>query len=588
MPATLTGVSASPGIVVGPAHLLRWEVPEVRTRVIDDTEIEGELQRLGTAIDRAIERLRAVKARAAQKAGEAESAIFDVQISILEDVELRGRVESLVRQNLAAEKAFDLLMLEWREHFGRSANPMMRERVGDLIDVHIRLLSLLLDLPDHDPVALEPGSNAILVTHDLTPSLTIQLDRRAIVGIATDAGTRTSHVAILARSLGLPAVVGLIDATTRITAGERVILDGTNGVLIVRPTATELAQFADRARREEAAQVELASLATAESVMTDGVRITLRANVDLPDEATAAAASGAEGVGLMRTEFLVVGRMAMPTEDEQVDAYVKVVKAFGDHPVVIRTYDIGGDKLPIGGFPHEANPFLGWRAIRMCLDEPELFKVQLRALLRAAMHGDVRIMLPLVVSVDEVRQARRLLDEAAAELAARGVPHRSSVPLGVMIETPAAAVAADTFTKDVSFFSIGTNDLVQYVLAVDRGNAGLVSRFTPLHPAVLRLIARTVEVGDEAGLDVSVCGEMASQPLMAFALLGLGVRTLSVASSGLPAMKRLVRGVSASAAREAAQQALASDSARSATRVLRAALTKELGEDQIDGLLGLT
>ena len=588
MPATLTGVSASPGIVVGPAHLLRWEVPEVRTRVIDDTEIEGELRRLGTAIDRAIERLRAVKTRAEQKAGEAESAIFDVQISILEDVELRGRVESLVRQNLAAEKAFDLLMLEWREHFGRSANPMMRERVGDLIDVHIRLLSLLLDLPDHDPVALEPGSNAILVTHDLTPSLTIQLDRRAIVGIATDAGTRTSHVAILARSLGLPAVVGLIDATTRITAGERVILDGTNGLLIVRPTATELAQFADRARREEAAQVELASLATAESVMTDGVRITLRANVDLPDEATAAAASGAEGVGLMRTEFLVVGRMAMPTEDEQVDAYVKVVKAFGDHPVVIRTYDIGGDKLPIGGFPHEANPFLGWRAIRMCLDEPELFKVQLRALLRAAMHGDVRIMLPLVVSVDEVRQARRLLDEAAAELAARGVPHRSSVPLGVMIETPAAAVAADTFTKDVSFFSIGTNDLVQYVLAVDRGNAGLVSRFTPLHPAVLRLIARTVEVGDEAGLDVSVCGEMASQPLMAFALLGLGVRTLSVASSGLPAMKRLVRGVSSSAAREAAEQALASDSARSATRVLRAALTKELGEDQIDGLLGLT
>ena len=588
MPATLTGVSASPGIVVGPAHLLRWEVPEVRTRVIDDTEIEGELRRLGTAIDRAIERLRAVKTRAEQKAGEAESAIFDVQISILEDVELRGRVESLVWQNLAAEKAFDLLMLEWREHFGRSANPMMRERVGDLIDVHIRLLSLLLDLPDHDPVALEPGSNAILVTHDLTPSLTIQLDRRAIVGIATDAGTRTSHVAILARSLGLPAVVGLIDATTRITAGERVILDGTNGLLIVRPTATELAQFADRARREEAAQVELASLATAESVMTDGVRITLRANVDLPDEATAAAASGAEGVGLMRTEFLVVGRMAMPTEDEQVDAYVKVVKAFGDHPVVIRTYDIGGDKLPIGGFPHEANPFLGWRAIRMCLDEPELFKVQLRALLRAAMHGDVRIMLPLVVSVDEVRQARRLLDEAAAELAARGVPHRSSVPLGVMIETPAAAVAADTFTKDVSFFSIGTNDLVQYVLAVDRGNAGLVSRFTPLHPAVLRLIARTVEVGDEAGLDVSVCGEMASQPLMAFALQGLGVRTLSVASSGLPAMKRLVRGVSASAAREAAEQALASDSARSATRVLRAALTKELGEDQIDGLLGLT
>lgn len=587
MPATLVGVSASPGIVVGPAHLLRWEVPEVRTRVIDDAEIDAELERLRKAIERAIERLRMVKARAAEKAGEAESAIFDVQVTILEDVELRGRIESLVRQNLAAEKAFDLVMLEWREHFGRSTNPMMRERVGDLIDVHIRLLSLLLNLPDHDPVDLAPGSNAILVTHDLTPSLTIQLDRRAIAGIATDAGTRTSHVAILARSLGLPAVVGLIDATSRIVAGERVVLDGTNGHLIVRPTAAELTQYADRARREAAAQVELASLAGADAVMTDGVRVTLRVNVDLPDEAIAAAASGAEGVGLMRTEFLVVGRAAMPTEDEQVAAYVKVVKAFGSHPVVIRTYDIGGDKLPIGGFPHEANPFLGWRAIRMCLDEPEVFKVQLRALLRAAVHGDVRIMLPLVVSVAEVRQARFLMEEAATELAARGVPHRAEVPLGVMIETPAAAVAADTFVNDVAFFSIGTNDLVQYTLAVDRGNASLATRFTPLHPAVLRLIARTVEVGQAAKLEVSVCGEMASQPLMAYALLGLGVRTLSVGAPGIPAVKRIVRGISSKSAAAAVRAALTAETARDSTLLLRKALSREIGEELVDGLLGL-
>ncbi|HET8771708.1 MAG TPA: phosphoenolpyruvate--protein phosphotransferase [Gemmatimonadaceae bacterium] len=587
MPATLVGVSASPGIVVGPAHLLRWEVPEVKTRVIDDADVEAELDRLHRAIDRAVERLRAVKTRAAEKAGEAEAAIFDVQVSILEDVELRGRVDSLVRQNIAAEKAFDLVMLEWREHFSRSTNPMMRERVGDLMDVHIRLLSLLLNLPDHDPVDLAPGSNAILVTHDLTPSLTIQLDRRAIAGIATDAGTRTSHVAILARSLGLPAVVGLIDATSRIVAGERVVLDGTNGHLIVRPTAAELTQFADRSRRESAAQQELASLSGAEAVMTDGERVTLRANVDLPDEAAAAAASGAEGVGLMRTEFLVVGRAAMPTEDEQVAAYSKVVRAFGSHPVVIRTYDIGGDKLPIGGFPHEANPFLGWRAIRMCLDEPELFKVQLRALLRTAVLGDVRIMLPLVVSVAEVRQARFLLEEAAGELATRGVPHRDGIPLGVMIETPAAAVAADTFVNDVEFFSIGTNDLVQYTLAVDRGNASLVTRFTPLHPAVLRLIARSVEVGQAAGLEVSVCGEMASQPLMAYALLGLGVRTLSVGATGLPAVKRIVRGVNAASAAAAVREALTAETARDSMLLLRKALGRELGEDLLDGLLGL-
>ena len=587
MPTTLHGVPASPGIVVGPAHLLRWEVPEVRSRVLEDAEIEGEITRLRAAVEAAIERLRAVKTRAEENAGIAEAAIFDVQIAILQDTELRNRVETLVRQNLAAEKAFDLVMLEWREHFGRSANPMMRERVGDLMDVHIRLLSLLLDLPDHDPVGLEPGSNAILVTHDLTPSLTIQLDRRAIAGIATDAGTRTSHVAILARSLGLPAVVGLIDATAKLQSGDRVILDGTNGTLIPRPTAAVLAQFADRARRETAAQAELATLADAESVMSDGTRITLRANVDLPDEAERAAASGAEGVGLMRTEFLVVGRAAMPSEDEQEEAYAKVVKAFAGHPVIIRTYDVGGDKLPIGGFPHEPNPFLGWRAIRMCLDEPELFKVQLRALLRAAVHGDLRIMLPLVVSVEEVRQARFLLQEAASELARRRVPHRSDVPLGVMIETPAAAVSADSFVKDVAFFSVGTNDLVQYTLAVDRGNASLVTRYTPLHPAVLRLIARTVEVGRAAGLDVSVCGEMASQPLMAYALLGLGVRTLSVAAGGIPVLKRIVRGVSAAASAAAATEALATATPREAEQVLRLALSRELGEELLDGLLGL-
>lgn len=587
MPSTIHGVSASPGIVVGEAHLLFWEVPEVRARVIAEDEIEGELVRFHAAVEKAIDRLHRVKARAEEKAGAAEAAIFDVQVAILQDVELRKRVETLIRQSLSAEKAFDLVLIEWRDHFARSTNPMMRERIGDITDVHIRVLSLLLNLPDHDPVDLEPGSNAILVTHDLTPSLTIQLDRRAIVGIATDAGTRTSHVAILARSLGLPAVVGLIDATSKITSGDRLILDGTNGTLIPRPTAAVLAQFADRAQREQAAQRELASLAGAEPVMTDGTRVTLLANVDLPDEAAPAAASGAGGVGLMRTEFLVLGRTAMPSEDEQYEAYAKVLRAFGTLPVVIRTYDVGGDKLPIGGFPHEPNPFLGWRAIRMCLDEPELFKVQLRALLRAAVHGNARILLPLVVSVEEVRQARFLLQEAAAELTRRGVPFKADVPLGVMIETPAAAMSADSFVGEVQFFSIGTNDLVQYTLAVDRGNASLVTRFTPLHPAVLRLIARTVQVGHGAGLEVEVCGEMASQPLMAYALLGLGIRTLSVAAPGIPVLKRIVRGVSATGSAVAAQAALVADTPREAEQILRQALAEELGEELLGGLLGL-
>jgi phosphotransferase system enzyme I (PtsI) len=572
----LTGISASPGIVVGPVHLLRWVVPEVPQRVIDESAVPRELERLRHAFEKAVERLHSVRERAEKNAGPAEAAIFDVQVSIIEDAELRRRVEDVIRQNFSAERAFDVVMLEWREHFARSTHAMMRERVGDLMDVHIRVLSILLDLPDYDPVDLPKGANAILVTHDLTPSLTLQLDRECIVGIATDAGTRTSHVAILARSLGLPAVVGLLDATSRLSSGEKVILDATAGVLVVRPTAAELKDAAARAHLERREGEVLAKLTAEDAITADGVRIQLLVNVDLPEEAAGAATSGAEGVGLMRTEFLVVGRATMPDEEEQYQAYVNVINAFAGQPVVIRTFDVGGDKLPVGGFPHEPNPFLGWRAIRMCLDEPEIFRTQLRALLRAAVHGDVRIMLPLIVTIDEVREARALLADAARELADRGVAYRADVPLGVMIETPAAVITADTLAKEVAFFSIGTNDLVQYTLAVDRGNARLATRFTPLHPAVLRLIHRTFEVGHAHGLNVSVCGEMASEPLMAFALIGLGLRTLSVAPRSVARVKQIVRGIHASVAAEAAQSALGAGTAHAAEKILRERLSAEL------------
>jgi phosphotransferase system enzyme I (PtsI) len=464
---------------------------------------------------------------------------------------------------------------------------MMRERVGDLTDVHIRLLTVLLGLPDHDPVDVPAGANAILVTHDLTPSLTVQLDRAAIAAIATDAGTRTAHVAILARSLRLPAVVGLRDATSRLHGGETAVLDGSSGLLIVNPSPAEIATYRHRALREAQTQEELRTQAAADAVTTDGVRLTIRANVDVAEEAEDAAKSGAEGVGLMRTEFLVVGRAAMPDEEEQYQAYRAVAEAFGGKPVVIRTYDLGGDKLPVGGFPSEPNPFLGWRAIRMCIDEPELFKDQLRALLRAGMHGDIRIMLPLIVTLDEVRTARRLLGEAGSELEARGVPFKRDMPLGVMIETPAAAVAADTLVDDVAFFSIGTNDLVQYTLAVDRGNVNLATRFTPLHPAVLRLIKRTVDVGEQSSLDVTVCGEMASQPLMAFALVGLGVRVLSVNPHSVPLVKHIVRGVSAAFATEAANAAMAARTAAESERELRFRLGAAFGDAPFlrDGLM---
>lgn len=577
MLSVLRGIPASPGIVVGPVHLLRWEVPEVRHRVIEDGDIDQEIARFHAAVERARERLRHLRARTEAQAGPEEAAIFDVQLSILDDGELTKSTIALIRQNLGAEKAFDIVLLEWRQHFARSSAPMLREKVGDLTDVHIRVLSLLLDLPDHDPVDVPRGSNTILVTHDLTPSLTMQLDRECIAAIATEAGTATAHVAILARSLGLPAVVGLRQALSILHGGEVAILDGAEGTLVIAPTDHEVEEARQRVAEEEGRADVLRELAMSEPVTRDGVRLVVRANVDIPEEAEAGADSGVEGVGLMRTEFLVVGRASMPDEEEQYRAYRKVVLAFGGRTTVIRTYDVGGDKLPVGGFPHEANPFLGWRAIRMCLDESELFKVQLRALLRAAVHGDLRIMLPLVVTVDEVRETRQLISECVEELAARRVPFRDDVPLGVMIETPAAAVACDTLVRDVDFFSIGSNDLVQYMLAVDRGNANLAPRYTPFHPAVLRLMAQVQATGAAHGIDVCVCGEMASQPLAVFALLGLGLRQLSVAPRAVADVKRIIRGVRADVAADAAVAAMACSTAREAEVLLRRRLRAELG-----------
>ena len=576
MQSVLRGIPASPGIVVGPVHLLHWEVPEVKHRLIDDDAIDAEIVRVHVAFERARDRLRQLRARAEQQAGPEEAAIFDVQISILDDGELARGTEALIRQNLGAEKAFDIILLEWRQHFARHAAPMLREKVGDLMDVHIRVLSILLDLPDHDPVDVPPGAHAILVTHDLTPSLTMQLDRNCIAAIATEAGTATAHVAILARSLGLPAVVGLRNALSFLVPGQIAILDGAEGTLLIAPSEHELEEARLRVEHEAGRVGEMREIAHREAITPDGVRMVIRANVDIPEEADMAATSGADGVGLMRTEFLVVGRATMPDEEEQYKAYKKVIQAFGTRPVIIRTFDVGGDKLPVGGFPSEANPFLGWRAIRMCLDESELFKVQLRALLRAGVHGDLRIMLPLVVTVDEVRETRQLIDQAVAELAERRVPFRADVPLGVMVETPAAAIACDTLVRDVDFFSIGSNDLVQYTLAVDRGNANLAPRFTPFHPAVLRLIAQVQSTGAAHGIDVCVCGEMGSQPLAVFALMGLGIRQLSVAPRAVGEVKRVIRSVRMSAAQDAAQAALAASTAREAETLLRRRLRTEL------------
>jgi phosphoenolpyruvate-protein phosphotransferase (PTS system enzyme I) len=575
---TLLGISASPGIAIAPVRLLIWEVPVVPHAIIPDEAIEAEIARFHAARAEARKRLDQVRRRVEQRAGTTEAAIFEVQQLLLDDPVMLEEVESLIRHNVGSEQAFHQHMADWRQRYAREADAYLRERVGDILDLEIRVLSILLGLEDHDPLDIPPDQPVVLVSHDLTPSLTVQLERTSITAIATDVGTRTSHVAILARSLGIPAVVGLRDATARLKGGELVILDGAAGSLNVNPTMHELALYKERQRLDAERSAELAELTAVESISADGVRVTLLANVDVLEEAERAALSGAQGVGLMRTEFLVLGRAGMPDEEEQYQAYRRVVEAFAGQPVIIRTFDIGGDKLPVGGFPREPNPFLGWRAIRMCLDQPQLFKVQLRALLRAGAHGHVKILLPLVVSPDEVRDTASLIRECAAELEAEGVLHRADVPLGVMIETPAAAVGADQMVPYVSFFSIGTNDLVQYTLAVDRGNVNLASRFTPLHPSVLRLIHQVVEVGRTHGIEVGVCGEMASHPLTAYALIGLGVRELSVAPRAVPSIKQLVRSICVSDAEDVAREVVDVGTAAEAEALLRVRLVDAVGE----------
>jgi phosphotransferase system enzyme I (PtsI) len=387
--------------------------------------------------------------------------------------------------------------------------------------------------------------------------------------VATDLGTRTAHWAILARSLKIPVVVGLGRVTQEAKEGQEAILDGRIGRILLDPTPGDRAAFEERKERLQVWEDEIAVIAKQESVTRDGQTISLRANVDLPAEAEKALAYGADGIGLFRTEFLVVGRTTMPSEEEQYAAYRDVAEAFRDGSVYIRTFDLGGDKFPMFlHMPREENPFLGWRAVRVCLDEPELFRTQLRAILRATAHGDVRIMVPMVNDGEEIRQVRELVEAEVDRLKREGIPYNKGYKLGIMVETPAAALDALELSRHADFFSVGTNDLTQYTLAVDRTNPRLTKLYTPFHPTVLRLLHQVSRVAKAAGIEVSVCGEMAANPLGAFLLMGLDITSLSIAWPALPEIKRVVRDVRIEDARRAARKALAAPTTADVTRCL--------------------
>jgi phosphoenolpyruvate-protein phosphotransferase (PTS system enzyme I) len=562
------GVGVSPGVACAPALIIRWDFPEVGDRTVSADEVEGEVRRLREAVDYVVSHLRELGERVLQRAGPEESRIFDAQILMAQDQDFLASVETLIRKNqLSAETAYEFRALELRALWSNAAR--LRERLADLHAIQMRMIHRLLGRTDSELWSVPSDEQVIVVAHELSPGLTVQLDREHVVGLVSEEGTRTAHAAILAHSLGIPAVMGATGALA-IPNGTMLLLDGQSGTIVLDPDRDELEEAKVQVSRRHRLELQLEGVVGEPAVTPSGRAITLMGNVDLPEEIEAALRHGAQGVGLLRTEFLLTGRATLPTEDEQADYFRRVALAFPEQTVVIRSFDLGGDKFPAAfKAPVESNPFLGWRSIRVCLDQPEVFRPQVRAVLRAAAGHNIHLMLPLVTTVQEVKEAREILMEESRALQKAGVRAAPSVPVGVMVETPAAVLMADRLAEVSAFFSVGTNDLTQYTMAVDRGNARLANRFTPHDPSVVRQLQRVLEVGKAAGLAVSVCGEMASEPLSAVLLLGLGYDCLSVSPPALPLVKWVVRTVPEESAQRAAAASLTASSAAEVSNVLR-------------------
>lgn len=559
----LTGIAASPGIAIGPAFLYRPQLPPVEATTIADAAAEW--TRLKTAVNAALVELAQVRANAERRVGAEEAAIFDAHRLFLQDPDLQQKAKSAIEsQQMNAAAAWLGAIEETAAAFRALDDPYMQARAADVEDVGNRVLRHLLGVA---PPTLALAQPSIVVARDLSPSDTARLDRDQVLGICTELGGATSHSTILARALGIPAIVGVGAQLGAIDDGQMIALDGAAGRLWPAPDETRLAQL--QAQRDAWQQQQTAAKAAGSepAVTVDGQRIEVAANIGGPKDTAVALEYGAEGVGLFRTEFLFLDRESAPDEAEQVEAYRQVVAAMGERPLIIRTLDVGGDKpLPYLDLGEEENPFLGWRGIRFCLDMPHIFKPQLRAILRASANGDgephnVKIMFPMVGSLQEVRRAKMLLEEVKQELRAEGFPFSPDIEVGVMIEVPSAVAIADQLAREVHFFSIGTNDLTQYVMAADRGNASVAELAQALQPAVLRLVKQTVDAAHAAGIWVGMCGELAGNPLATPLLIGLGLDELSMSAPSIPAVKSAVRAVTIADARQFAEKVLQLESA---------------------------
>ena len=540
----LTGIGASEGVAIGKVLLFTEEemiIPEVKD---ENSTIEAELTKLEDGLKKSKTQLIAIREKVKEKMGEDKAAIFDGHIMLLEDEDLIMEVEDKIKgEGLPAAKALHDGINEYCEMISKLDDPYLRERAADLQDIGKRWLKNLLGIRIKDLSDLEPDT--VVVTYDLTPSDTAQLDLENCVGFLTEVGGKTAHSAIMARSLELPAVVGIKGVLNGVKEGETVIMDGEEGELFLDPSPELITEYVAKKEKLAAEKEELKKLISEEAVTTDGRKVDIWGNIGSPNDVDAVIASGATGIGLYRTEFLFMNSDHFPTEEEQYEAYKVVVQKMQGKPVTIRTMDIGGDKeLPYLDLPKEMNPFLGYRAIRISLENKDMFKTQLKAILRASHYGQIKIMYPMISSVNEIRKANEILEECKNELDEIGQLFDRNIKVGIMVETPSTAIIAYKFAKEVDFFSIGTNDLTQYFLAVDRGNEMVSALYNSFNPAVLEAIQKVIDAAHNAGISVSMCGEFAGDKKATKLLLGMGLDSFSMSASSTLQVKKIIRSSS--------------------------------------------
>lgn len=536
-----SGIIASSGVAIGKAFVLKEVEIQISDGVLDASEVESDIARFQTARDKTVEQLEAIREKAAAKLGEEEAEVFEGHILVATDEELEEEVVAAIKGLKPADCALNEAILANVSMLEELDDPYLRERVADIKDVGRRMIKNLLGIPVTSLEDVDEGS--VIVADDLTPSDTSQIDLERVWGFITNVGGRTSHSAIMARSLELPAIVGAKVATDRIQNGDQIVLDAINNKVLVNPDASAMDYYRTLQKQLEEERQELSKLKDLPCETQDGKAFEVCANIGTVKDVEGADRHGAEGVGLYRTEFLFMDRTQMPSEEEQFQAYQAVAESMSNRPVIIRTLDIGGDKeLPYLDLPQELNPFLGWRAIRMCFDKPEILNTQLRAILRASAFGKLKIMFPMVISVEEARRLKKMVADVKAELSAEGVAFDDSVEVGIMVETPAAVMIADLLIKEVDFFSIGTNDLTQYVLAVDRGNEMIADLYDPMAPSVLRAIKRVIDCSHAEGKWTGMCGEMAGDEQAALILAGLGLDEFSMSATSIPRVKKTLRG----------------------------------------------